>query len=177
MSFTETQTLELGQVKQLVDINKDYTNFKCIFRIVSSNKVPFDMIIVPQSSLDNNENLEFKNISDGEITGEIIMDKNIYDNWFFVLQSSQQCQIQVQFTLEPLPVNHEVSQIVHESQENYTVNSLVSQYGHIFALVILIAILLFYVYTNLDKLKINFIKTASNKPSLLNQMKQIHLSE
>lgn len=101
MSVTK-KTYSVGKIKQLIDLNGESTNFDAQFRIVSKNKEPFDILVVDQTTLDNNPNLEYKK-ADGEISGNIVHDKNVYQNYFIILKADQPCECEVEITKKELP--------------------------------------------------------------------------
>jgi hypothetical protein len=55
---------------------------------------PFDVVVVDQTTLDNNNNLEFKRAT-GTISGNIVSDNNVYQNYFLCLKSENSCQIEI----------------------------------------------------------------------------------
>jgi len=102
MSVTK-KTYSVGKIKQLIDLNGESTNFDAQFRIVSKNKEPFDILVVDQTTLDNNPNLEYKKADNGEISGNIVHDKNVYQNYFIILKADQPCECEVEITKKELP--------------------------------------------------------------------------
>lgn len=102
-------TYNLNKVRQLIDLNGDTTNFEISFKAVSKNREPFDILIVDQTTLDNTPNLEFKKAVNGEIAGNIVQDKNIYQNYFMVLKSDNPCQCDVEIVKKELPKSLPIS--------------------------------------------------------------------
>ena len=92
--MSETKSLTLTKGKQLVDLNGRLTNFDLTFQAKSLDNSPFDAVVVDQSTLDNNNNLEFKRAT-GTISGNIVSDNNVYQNYFLCLKSENPCQIEV----------------------------------------------------------------------------------
>lgn len=101
MSVIKTYTL--NKVRQLIDLNGDTTNFEISFKASTKNKEPFEMLIVDQTTLDNTPTLEFKKAVNGEIAGNIVQDKNIYQNYFMVLKADNPCQCDVEIIKKELP--------------------------------------------------------------------------
>ena len=100
-----TNEYTLGKIKQLIDINGNATNFKCGFKIQSKNNVPFLAVILTQSTLDNSESLDFQP-ANGELSGEIVADKNVFHNYFLVLKASDEhpnVNVSVSLQFEKLP--------------------------------------------------------------------------
>ena len=92
--MSETKTLTLTKGKQLIDLNGRLTNFDLTFQVKSLDNSPFDVVVVDQTTLDNNNNLEFKRAT-GTISGNIVSDNNVYQNYFLCLKSENSCQIEV----------------------------------------------------------------------------------
>lgn len=88
------KTLDLTNRQQLVDLNDETTNFDLTFHATSKDGKPFDALVVDQTTLDNNPNLEFKR-ANGTISGNIVSDKNVYQNYFLCLKSDQPCQVDI----------------------------------------------------------------------------------
>lgn len=102
MSVTK-KTYSVGKIKQLIDLNGESTNFDAQFRIVSKNNEPFDILVVDQTTLDNNPNLEYKKADKGEISGKILHDKNVFQNYFIILKADQPCECEVEIIKKELP--------------------------------------------------------------------------
>ena len=98
------KTYSLNYIKQLVDLNGDSTNFDITFNITSKNGVPFDAVVVDQTTLDNSPELTYKKAVNGILSGNIIQDKNIYQNYFLVLKSDQPCECEVEIIKKEIPV-------------------------------------------------------------------------
>lgn len=88
------KTLSLNNHQQLLDLNGDTTNFDLTFTATSKDNSPFDMIVVDQTTLDNTSKLEYKRVN-GTISGNIIADKNVYQNYFICLKSEKPCEIDI----------------------------------------------------------------------------------
>lgn len=97
-----SKVYKIGKVKQLIDLNQESTNFDASFRVVSKNKEPFEILVVNQTTLDTNPNLEYKK-ADGEISGRIVHDKNSKENFFIILKADKDCECMVQIDKKDLP--------------------------------------------------------------------------
>ena len=88
--------LSLTGGKQLIDLNGASTNFDLTFTATSPENAEFHALVVDQNTLDKipHENLEFKRAS-GSISGNIVSDKNIYQNYFLCLKSDKPCDVEV----------------------------------------------------------------------------------
>jgi hypothetical protein len=85
-----------GGGKQLIDLNGTSTNFDLTFTATSSENSDFHALVVDQNTLDKvpHDSLEFKRAS-GSISGNIVSDKNVYQNYFLCLKSDKPCQVEV----------------------------------------------------------------------------------
>ena len=97
-----SKVYKIGKVKQLIDLNQESTNFDASFRVVSKNKEPFEILVVNQTTLDTNPNLEYKK-ADGEISGRIVHDKNTKENFFIILKADKDCECMVHIDKKDLP--------------------------------------------------------------------------
>ena len=97
-----TKTYVLSKVKQLIDLNGDSINFNLNFKVTSRDDTPFQVLVVDQTTLDNSEELKYKDAKNS-ISGNIIADKNIYQNYFLILKSNKECTVDVELTKNDLP--------------------------------------------------------------------------
>jgi|UniRef100_A0A6C0J3Z2 hypothetical protein len=82
------KTVKIGPTQTLFDLNGQTTNFNIDFSIKSSiPNTDFYCVVVDQSSLDNGE-YNFQQSNAGEIGGNIVYDKNIYQNFVICLKSN-----------------------------------------------------------------------------------------
>ena len=91
-----TKTYNLTKTQQLIDLNGDTTNFDLTFTATSKNGHQFDLLVVDQTTLDTNPSLEFKKVVNGTMSGNIVSDKGIYQNYFLILKSDNPCECTVQ---------------------------------------------------------------------------------
>jgi hypothetical protein len=96
------KTLTLGNMRQLVDLNGDSTNFEISFKVTCNDDTPFYLLVVDQYTLDNNEELEYKKVKNS-ISGNIVTDENIYQNYFLILKSDTPCVVDIELTKKDLP--------------------------------------------------------------------------
>lgn len=101
MSVKKNYTLTSRQ--QLVDLNGDTTNFDLSFIVTSIDGSPFNLIVVDQNTLDNNPNLDYKHVDSGTISGNIISDKNIYENYYLCLKSDKNCEVEITIDKKEIP--------------------------------------------------------------------------
>ena len=101
MSETK-KTLKLSKIKQLIDLNGDSTNFDLSFKVTCHDDTPFKLLVVDQTTLDNTPELQYKETKH-TISGNIVADKNIYQNYFLILKADKECEVDVELIKKPLP--------------------------------------------------------------------------
>lgn len=111
-----------GGGKQLIDLNGASTNFDLTFTATSSENSDFHALVIDQKTLDTvpHDTLEFKR-ANGSISGNIVSDKNLYQNYFLCLKSDKPCQVEVVINkkeIEPKPPQHH-----HPPQQPQQVNA------------------------------------------------------
>jgi len=90
-------------MQQLVDLNGDLTNFNLTFTATSQDGSPFEIVVVDQTALDNG-NLDFR-VANGVISGNIIADKGIYQNYFLVMRAEKETRCDVVIEKREIPQN------------------------------------------------------------------------
>lgn len=101
--MTTRKTYAIGNMKQLIDLNGDTTNFEINFKVTSQQREPFDILVVDQATLDSNPDLTYKTADKGEIAGTLKHDKNLYQNYYLILKSSAPCSCDVEITKREIP--------------------------------------------------------------------------
>lgn len=96
------KTYKVTNRQQLIDLNGDTVNFDLTFTATAKNGESFEVVVVDQSTLDNNPNIEYKH-ANGSISGNIVSDKNIYQNYFLCLRAQQPCDVEVAITKQEIP--------------------------------------------------------------------------
>lgn len=96
------KTYSLTPMKQLIDLNGDITNFDLTFTATTKDGSPFDLLVVDQTTLDSNPSLEYKK-AQGTISGNIISDKGVYQNYFLLIKSETPCECDVSIDLKEIP--------------------------------------------------------------------------
>lgn len=96
------KTYTLGKIKQLIDLNGDSTNFDLSFKVTCQDDTPYNILVVDQTTLDNTPELQYKEARKS-ISGNIVADKNVYQNYFLILKSEKPCVVDVELTKKVLP--------------------------------------------------------------------------
>ena len=100
----------LNKTPQLVDLNGDTTNFDITFTVTSKNKEPFYLVVVDQKTLDVNPNFSFRKADEGQLSGNIVSDKNVYQNYFLCLKADEDCEVNIEIIkkeIQPVVVKEE----------------------------------------------------------------------
>lgn len=105
-----SKLINLTNLQQLIDLNQDLTNFKLEFKILSENNTPFNAVVASQAKLDSGEPLEFKNVENGSISGNIIADNGIKQNYYLVLKSEVPTKCKLEINIEEIPMNEKYNQ-------------------------------------------------------------------
>jgi len=154
------KTLSLTNGKQLIDLNGDYTNFDLTFTATSLDNSDFHALVIDQNTLDKvpHDRLEFKKAT-GSISGNIVSDNNIYQNFFLCLKSDKPCQVEVVINkkeIQPKPrkeVNPVPQQTVKQDPIKDPIKDSNTNWKLIFIVIVLIigGGLCYYMYVNKKK--------------------------
>lgn len=90
----------ISQTNQLIDLNKDLTNFRASFSVECPENKEFQFLVADQTTLDN-ENLEFENSVGGKAAGELNFQEDVYQNYFLVLRCNEPTEVEVNCYIEP----------------------------------------------------------------------------
>jgi len=105
----------ISSIKQLIDLNGSRVNFHLSFQVKSLTNEPFDALVVTQEMLDSNSPLNYQR-AEGEISGQIKNDNNVYNSYFLCVKSDKTMEIEVTVNItdvppvitQPLPTNADV---------------------------------------------------------------------
>ena len=101
--MSSKNTYKVNKIRQLIDLNGDKINFKLTFTVISLKKQPFYALVVNQATLDAGSELDYKHVTNGSITGEIVSDKNVYENYYLILKSDEPCDCDVKIDIKDIP--------------------------------------------------------------------------
>lgn len=97
-----TTVHQLSKTKKLIDLNGPLANFEATFKVQTKNGEPFDLLVVDQTTLDNNPDLPYQK-AQGEISGTVTENKGVFQNYFLVLKADPPCECQVEIILREIP--------------------------------------------------------------------------
>jgi hypothetical protein len=92
--MTTQKTYAVNKIRQLIDLNGDSINFDLTFTATSKDNKPFDIIVVDQETLNSQPTLQYKQ-AQGSISGNIVADKNVFQNYFLCLRAAEPCEVTV----------------------------------------------------------------------------------
>jgi hypothetical protein len=111
-----SKLVNVNNIQQLVDLNGELTNFKLDFKVISENSVPFKTVVISQSKLDSGEILDFKNVDNGTISGNIVSDNGVKQNYYLILKSENPVKCTVEINLQEIPLNENIKRKQQEYQ-------------------------------------------------------------
>jgi len=113
-----TSTYNVNQFKQLIELNQNKTNFNVNFEIKSQNNDPFKALVVSEADLNSGKPLNYQEVKDGYITGNVANDKGVYQTYYLVLKSDSETQCDVTLDLKEIPLNPELkNQLMAQQKE------------------------------------------------------------
>ena len=140
----------LGPIKQLIDVNDSLKNFIADFTIECENE--FDIVIVNQTILDDEDSIEYKHITTGTMSGRIVQDKNIFEHFFILIKSDIPSKAKIYINIEELNIPKDVPKNVNVPKESRLKNIKKNDDKRLYMMgigIVIVASLFFYiVYRN-----------------------------
>jgi len=92
------------KTKQLIDLNGETVNFKLTFDIKSKNNEPYQVVVVNENNLQSEDDFkfEYKLVNNGIISGEIVADSDVYQNYYLLIKSDNPCECEVTLKIEDI---------------------------------------------------------------------------
>jgi hypothetical protein len=150
-----SKLVNVNNIPQLIDLNEDLVNFKLDFKVFSDNKSVFKAIVASQQKLDSGESLDFKTVDNGTISGSIISDKGVKQNYYLVLKADTPTKCTVELNLKEIPLNPDIIKEkyinklpIEKEKNNQSINfkEFLNTKTIICTLVILGVIIFYYVF-------------------------------
>lgn len=138
--------ITLGPVKQLIDINNSLKNFIADFTIECDNE--FDVVVVTQTMLDDEDSIEYKHITTGTMSGRIVQDKNTFEHFFILIKSDNPSKAKIYINIEELNIPKDVPKDTHVPKESRLKNVKKNDDKRLYMLglgIVIVASLFFYV--------------------------------
>jgi hypothetical protein len=110
----------IGPEQQLLDLNGNLTNFEASFKVETRPPRPFDIAIVDQTAIDNNDEISYESIKTGVSSGTVRQDKNIPQNFYIAIRSKEPCECSVEISLRPIEgvVNNAELEHINTASQN-----------------------------------------------------------
>ena len=176
--MSNKKTVKVTNRQQLIDLNDDTVNFDLTFTATAKNGEEFEVVVVDQSTLDNNPNIEFKKAI-GSISGNIISDKNVYQNYFLCLKAPQPCEVEIDIVKKEIPPQLPVNTPFKPPNDNLPMvpqKKDSTNWKMIIIVLIVIGggILLYYMYSKKNKLESSLnIELTSSESNILPEIPKI----
>ena len=138
--------ITLGPIKQLIDVNDSLKNFIADFTIECDNE--FDVVVVTQTMLDDEDSIEYKHITTGTMSGRIVQDKNNFEHFFILIKSDNPSKAKIYINIEELNIPKDVPKDTHVPKEPRLKNVKKNDDKRLYMLglgIVIVASLFFYV--------------------------------
>ena len=136
--------ITLGPIKQLIDVNDSLKNFIADFTIECENE--FDIVIVNQTILDDEDSIEYKHITTGTMSGRIVQDKNIFEHFFILIKSDIPSKAKIYINIEELNIPKDIPKDVPKESRLKNVKKNDDKRLYMLGLgIVIVASLFFYV--------------------------------
>ena len=172
--MNENKMIKLTKYMQLIDLNKELTNFDINFSVKEKGGKSFQLAVVDQTTLDSGNDIPYETIN-GETSANLISNKDVYQNYFLCLKTSENhpdgVVVDININGREIPAetvtdttrNDTTPQIVKTQTENTGVLVFLKKnWKFIAAIIVLIAVGVFVYYFN----RTNTTK-GDNSPQLL----------
>ena len=114
MSVT-TKTYKVNNYKQLIELNGNKTNFDLSFEVKSENGEPFKALVISETDLNAGNQINYQDVKNGHISGNIKNDKGVFQTYFLLLKSDgEEINCDVTLDLKDIPLNPEVQKMREE---------------------------------------------------------------
>jgi hypothetical protein len=119
MSVT-SKTYEVNNFKQLIELNGNKTNFDLSFEVKSENDEPFKALVISETDLNSGNQINYQDVKDGYISGNIKNDKGVFQTYFLLLKTDNDKIVNCTVTLDlkDIPLNPEVQKYINEQNMN-----------------------------------------------------------
>lgn len=84
--MNENKMVKLTKYMQLIDLNKEFTNFDINFSVKERSGKSFQLAVVDQTTLDSGSDIPYETIN-GETSANLISNKDVYQNYFLCLKT------------------------------------------------------------------------------------------
>ena len=164
------KNITLGPIKQLIDVNDSLKNFIADFTIECENE--FDIVVVNQTILDDEDSIEYKHITTGTMSGRIVQDKNIFEHFFILIKSDIPSKAKIYINIEELNMPKDIPKDVPKESrlKNIKKNDDKRLYMMGIGIVIVASLFFYIVYRNTSVTSVTSSASASDNISNVNDI-------
>lgn len=171
-----SRAYNIDKIKTLIELNGDVINFSLSFKVKSSDGSPFSMAVVDQQTLDAGNPIQYQEISNGEISGDMSWTRNIYSPYFMVLKAGKKIEVTVDLLMTPLAITEPVKEESEPQQQQQPQENSKYMYMAVFGGVIVLVAL--YYLSNKgggggESTSTRISLGGGGRPSLLTKLKQL----
>jgi hypothetical protein len=116
MSKTTTK-YNVNQIKQIIPLNENKVNFEVDFEVKTSTSLPFKAVVISEEDLNSDKPINYQNVTDGLINGNIKNDKGVYILYYLLLKADNPVDCDVTIDIKEVPLNPEIIKL-HQQQIN-----------------------------------------------------------
>lgn len=115
--MTTTKIYDINELKKLIEINENKTNFRANFSLKSANGEPFKALVISEKDLNSGDKIAYQDITDGYITGSISNDNGVFQTFFILLKSDKPIKCEVVIQLIDIPLNPKIVEQIKMEEE------------------------------------------------------------
>ena len=117
---TTSKVYQVNNFKQLIELNGNKTNFDLSFTVKSENDEPFKALVISETDLNSGNQINYQDVKDGYITGNIKNDKGVFQSYFLLLKTDNDNTVNCTVTLDlkTIPLNPEVQKYIDEQNRD-----------------------------------------------------------
>jgi hypothetical protein len=105
-----TRTYKVNKFKQLIELNDNKTNFDVSFDVKSKDGSPFKALVISEADLNSGNPLDYQEVHDGNISGNIVNDKGVFQTYFLLLKAENEIECDVTIYVKEIPLNQQLQE-------------------------------------------------------------------
>jgi hypothetical protein len=105
-----TRTYTVNKFKQLIELNDNKTNFDISFEVKSKDGSPFKALVISEADLNSGNPLEYQDVHEGNISGNIVNDKGVFQTYFLLLKAENEIECDVTISVKEIPLNQQLQE-------------------------------------------------------------------
>jgi len=168
--------IKLTKYMQLIDLNKEFTNFDINFSVKEKSGKSFQLAVVDQTTLDSGNDIPYETIN-GETSANLISNKDVYQNYFLCLKTTENHpdDVVVDININGREISAETVDYTTTPQIVKTQNGVIVflkknwKVITVITVLILVGVFVYYCYFNHTN-----ITKDNNSPQLLESITETH---